>query len=513
MNVMPIPLPWLELSILVALLGAVCVSQMRDPLRAWLWGLVFMGASLGCTLLACLGFYLCRLSGLGDLGDLDPGWSLQLCLFGRQFLAIDELNAPLLPAVSLVHFLTALATGRTKMRRFSLSWSLASEGVRLATFACTGLSPSWLLIGLLVVGTLPGCVELVNRGKPTRVYVLHMGLFVGLLVLGWAFVNVGASWQLAALTAWASVPLLAAILIRCGTVPAHCWVTDWFEHASFGNAILFVTPLTGVYAAIRLVLPIAPDWVLRSIGLVSLTTAVYAAGMAVVQRDTRRFFAYLFLSHASLVLVGLELHTSISLTGALALWASVVLSLGGLGLTLRALEARFGRLSLAEYHGLYDCSPTLAVCFAMTGLGSVGFPGTLGFIATEMLVDGAVQASPYVGLGVIVAAAINGIAIVRAYFLLFTGTRHVSTVSLSIGWRERFAVLTLAVLILGGGLLPQPRVVSRYRAAEEILSQRRQRRGEPAMPQQHERAAPTGRRGQGSVASEKNEASILTPDP
>jgi NADH-quinone oxidoreductase subunit M len=496
MNVVPLPLPWLELSILVALLGALCVSQARDPLRAWLWGLVFMGASFGCTLIASLGFYLCRLI---ELGDLDRWWSLQPYLFGRQLLGIDELNAPLLPAVSLVHFLTALATGRTKMRRFSLSWSLASEGVRLATFACTWMSPGWLLVGLLAIGTVPGCVELVNRGKPIRVYVLHMGLFVGLLVLGWALAVAEVSTTSA--TPWAAVPLLAAILIRCGTVPAHCWVTDWFEHASFGNAILFVTPLTGVYAAIRLVLPIAPDWVLQSIGLVSLTTAVYAAGMAVVQRDTRRFFAYLFLSHASLVLVGLELHTSISLTGALALWASVVLSLGGLGLTLRALEARFGRLSLVDYHGLYDSSPTLAVCFALTGLGSVGFPGTLGFIAAEMLVDGAVQASPYVGLGVIVAAAINGIAIVRAYFLLFTGTRHASTVSLSIGRRERFAVLTLAVLILGGGLLPQPRVLSRYRAAEEILSQRRQIRSQES-----------GVMGQESRVSEGTEA-ILPPDP
>ena len=50
-------------------------------------------------------------------------------------------------------------------------------------------------------------------------------------------------------------------LVRCGTVPAHCWVTDWFEHTSFGIALLFVTPLAGVYAAVRLVLPIAPDWV------------------------------------------------------------------------------------------------------------------------------------------------------------------------------------------------------------------------------------------------------------
>jgi NADH-quinone oxidoreductase subunit M len=189
-----------------------------------------------------------------------------------------------------------------------------------------------------------------------------MALFIGLLVLGWSAVGLsGGSSKIAPW--WATVPLLLAILVRCGTVPAHCWVTDWFEHASPGIALLYVTPLTGVYAAVRLVLPIAPDWVLTSIGLLSLFTAVYAAGMAKVQLETRRFFAHLFLSHSSLVLVGLELDSEISLTGSLCLWFSVILSMGGFGLTLRALEARFGRLSLTDFHGLYEHSPTLAVCF------------------------------------------------------------------------------------------------------------------------------------------------------
>ena len=70
---------------------------------------------------------------------------------------------------------------------------------------------------------------------------------------------------------------------------------------------------------------------------------------ATIQRDTRRFFAHLFLSHASLVLVGLELHTSVSLTASLCLWFSEILSLTGFGLTLRALESRFGRLSLTDF--------------------------------------------------------------------------------------------------------------------------------------------------------------------
>ncbi len=455
-------LPWLEASITIMLVGALCVSQVRNPVRAYHWGRAFTGAAFVCALLAWLGYSL-----HDSPVDADDG-GLQEYLFGKPVFEMDELNAPLLPTVALLHFLIAWATARTKMRRFSFSWSLAAGSIRLALFSCT--DPR-MLVGLLVADTLPPGVELLNRGRSIRVYVLHMGLFLGLLIAGWTLVSSAATE--AAQPVHGTILLLIALLIRCGTVPAHCWVTDWFEHASFGIALLSLAPLAGVYAVVRLVLPVAPDWVLHGLGMVSLVTAVYAAGMAVVQREARRFFAYLFLSHASLVLVGLELHSVLSVTGALCLWFSVMLSLGGFGLTLRALESRFGRLSLTAYRGLYNHSPTLAVCFLLTGLASVGFPGTLGFISTELLVDGTVDVNLSFGLAVIAAAALNGIAVVRAYFLLFTGARHVSTVSLGIRPRERFAVLTLAALILGGGLFPQPGVATRARAAEEILENRK----------------------------------------
>lgn len=467
-------LPWLEWAIAVALVGSLWVSRRREPNRAARWGIAFTGLVFALAFLAWLGFYL----GVPP-GRVSP-WSVQSRVLGSQVLALDELSAPLVPAVALLHFLAAVTTARTRMRYFSFSWSLASDALRLAMFSCQA---SWLLVGLLAMGTLPPYVELVNRGRPTRVYVFHMLLYVGLLVVGWAAVEAAAG--RASVAAWGAFLLTMAILVRSGTIPAHCWMTDWFEHASFGNALLFVTPLSGVYAAVRLVLPIAPDWVLQGIGLFSLITAIYAAGMATVQTDTRRFFAYLFLSHASLVLVGLELHTTLSLTASLCLWFSVILSLGGFGLTLRALESRFGRLSLMSFHGLYEHSPTLAACFMLTGLASVGFPGTLGFISTELLVDSAVDVSPRVGVVVVAAAALNGIAVVRAYFLLFTGARHVSTVSLGIGLRERIGVLTLSALILGGGLFPQPGVATRVHAAEAILNDRGQRTGDGEPPLRH----------------------------
>jgi len=452
-------LPLLELTIFIPLVGAGLVRRVRDAERARYSCLAF-----------CIGAFACAVASWQDFNwshfvAAHDRWDLVEWLTGRDLIVVDELSAPLLPLASLLYLLTAIATLRTKIRRFSFASMLASEAIVLATLSCRA---PWGVIALLAVGTIPPYLELRARDKPTRVYALHMGLFVAAMMGGWWLVeSVGQPAPVAAL-----VPLVVAVLLRSGIAPLHCWMTDLFENASFGTALLFVTPMMGAYAAVRLVLPIAPDWVLRSIGMLALATAVYAAAMALVQREARRFFCYIFLSHSALVLVGLDSLTLIGLTGALTVWLSVGLSLAGFGLTLRSLEARHGRLSLTGYHGVYEHTPELAVCFLLTGLASVGFPGTFGFLSMELLVDGAVQAFPYVGIAVVIAAAFNGIAVLQAYFRLFTGTRHVTSVPLHIGVRERFAVLTLAVLILGGAVYPQPGVTSRNHAAMSILKHR-----------------------------------------
>jgi NADH-quinone oxidoreductase subunit M len=153
-------------------------------------------------------------------------------------------------------------------------------------------------------------------------------------------------------------------------------------------------------------------------------------------------------------------------------WLSVVLALGGFGLTLRSIEARTGRLSLADFHGLYEQMPKLSAFFLLTGMASVGFPGTFGFIGTEMLIDSTVHAWGLVGVIVVFAAALNGIAILQTWMMLFAGKRHVTSVSLNNRTSERFAILALTLLILGSGLFPQPSITSRQRAADEIIRAR-----------------------------------------
>ncbi len=454
-------LPWLELAVLTPLIGAGVACLCKDAEKTRLVAIAFSGLALVFAFGAWEDFNTLSVFEAHD------HWDLVSPLLGRDAMVVDEFNAPLLTLTALMFFLTPLATLRTKLKRFPFRMNLLSEFLMLATLACR---QPWGIIVLMALQTLPLVWELRQRGKSSRAFVIHMGLFIGLLVAGWAMIDAEDATHEHSMTAIAL--LTVAILIRCGCAPLHCWMTDLFEKATLGSSLLFVSPMVGAYAAVRLVLPVAPDWALRIIAIASLFTAVYAAGMALVQMESRRFFCYLLLSNASLVLVGLEVVTPIGLTGALSTWLGVCLSLTGFGLTLRAIESRVGRLSLRDFHGLYQQMPLLATFFLLTGLAIVGFPGTVGFAGVELIVEGAVEVFPYVGMFVVIAAALNGIAILRAYFRLFTGTEYLSSFSMQARWPEKIAVLILSVLIIGGGVFPQPGVQSRYHAAKAIMLRR-----------------------------------------
>ncbi|MCY2968479.1 MAG: proton-conducting transporter membrane subunit, partial [Planctomycetota bacterium] len=320
---------WLALSIAIPLLGAVAVSRLSDPGIARRAALVVNSLALFAALIAW-GLFEFAGGPLAEIGS--PEWP-------GAWLSVDRLSAPLGSLSALLFLVTTLVTLRTKIRRFSFSATLVAEAITLATLACR---EPWGVVTLLSLGTIIPWLELRSRKQPVRMYVLHMGAFVVLMVLGQMLEDYEGENRF--IQWWASIPLLLAVLIRSGTAPFHMWVTDLFERSSFGGALLYMTPMLGAYAVVRLVVPVSPDWVLRWIALLSLVTVFYTAGLATVQREARRFFCCLFLSHSALVLVGLELMTPLGLTGALCIWISVGLSLAGFGLTLRAVESRRGRL-------------------------------------------------------------------------------------------------------------------------------------------------------------------------
>lgn len=235
--------------------------------------------------------------------------------------------------------------------------------------------------------------------------------------------------------------------------------------------MLLSAPQLGTYVAATLVVPNAPEATLRVVAILSLVTAVYGAALALFQADARRALGYLFVSQSALVLAGLDCTSEDALTGALVLWISSALAFTGVSRTVLALEARRGRLLLTRHHGGFDQMPLLAASFLLFGLACSGFPGTLGFIGQEMLIDGTVRSFPAMGFLAVAAAALTGLTVLRMYFSLFCG-RPSAGPRLRLLRREAVVFGGIAVLLVASGVLPGRVIRAGERASEALLRAR-----------------------------------------
>lgn len=436
----------LTLTLLAPLAGIVATMLTRDLHRARRVSLGSLALTLAAASAAGFDAYI------GGYGERP----LVLGAF-----AIDGVSALMLPVIGMLQLLVAVGTSKVHTTH--------ATSVRLLLATLFALSAATAVSGLVLIGSMTAAAaiplwDLHSRRRSLRAYLSYMAPALGLLLAGW--IGISASPGI-------NTGLMAAgLLIYCGMVPGHAWAPALFESGRLGSALSFALPMMPVMAVVRLLLPSAPADVLAVAGWACLFTGVYAGGLAVVQDSARRFYGWLVLSQISMVMFAALQATPAGLTAALCLWGSAALSLVGLALPLRGLEARFGALSLREHHGLYTQVPTLAVCFLVAGLGCAGFPGAIGFVPVELLVSGSFEQGWWVSAILAVIVMLNGIAVMRAYFSLFTGKRVAASVSLQATRVERISIASVVIVVLMGGWLAPNIVATRHALADQILIER-----------------------------------------
>jgi NADH-quinone oxidoreductase subunit M len=106
------------------------------------------------------------------------------------------------------------------------------------------------------------------------------------------------------------------------------------------------------------------------------------------------------------------------------------------------------------------------------GLACTGFPGTLGFVGQELLVNGAIDVFPFMGFAVVIASALTGLAVLRMYFSLFCGRPDAlahSTLRFGLPRREAWTFVALVLALIAFGVAPRVLVDSQFAASEKIL--------------------------------------------
>jgi NADH-quinone oxidoreductase subunit M len=395
---------------------------------------------------------------------------------GEAILRIDTLSAVLLPFASGLWLLTVAVTPRAALDRGGLRRTALATLITLASFL-TESAVVLLLLSVASVWTFLSALADPAHQYQRRVVAAYLGFSTLLFGLG-VVLLIGPSVQNTTIETAGMWLIVIAALVRKGIVPFHAWVPEVFDQGRLGPAILFSAPQIGAYMTVVLIVPRASPDMLRMIAILALGTAVYGAALALVQTSARRACGYLFMSQSALVMAGLDCTSASALAGGLLVWLSAGLAFAGLARCVLVLETRRGRLDLTTYHGGYERMPLLAVSFLAMGLACTGFPGTLGFVGQELLVDGAVDVFPVMGFAVVLASALTGLAVLRMYFSLFCGRSDPlahSGLRFGLTRREAWTFVALVIALVGFGVAPRPLVDSRFAASDEILRLRRVR--------------------------------------
>ena len=449
--------PWL--AVIAALpLAVVAASTARidaDRLRQ-----VAVASSLAMLLMAVV-------------VGLCPGFRHTIDGLPAGLIRVDALSSILLPFSAALWLLTVAVTPRAALDRVGLRRTAVATLITLLSFL-TEDPVALLLLSAASVWTFLSALGGPAHRYQRRIAAGYLGLSLVLFSAGVGLLL----WPRAhgTIAAGAGLWLIAAsALVRKGIIPFHAWVPEVFDHGRLGPAILFSAPQLGAYITVVLIVPRASPEMLRVIALLALGTAVYGAALALVQTSARRACGYLFMSQSALVMAGLDCTSARALAGGLIVWLSTGLAFTGLARAVLVLEARRGRLDLTTYHGGYERMPLLAVSFLTMGLACTGFPGTLGFVGQELLVNGAVDAFPVMGFAIVITSALTGLAVIRMYFSLFCGRPDVrthSTLQLGLTRREAWTFGALVIVLIAFGLAPRPLVDSRFAASDAILKLR-----------------------------------------
>lgn len=310
----------------------------------------------------------------------------------------------------------------------------------------------WVFATLWLVSAIPQALFFgPAHKKPQRVFIAHHLVSFLALVLGLAAVPRQEVLGLAL--------LLLAAFIRQGIFPFHLWFKASYKTRPFPLNIGFYVGNLGFFLFVRTIMPMlearsmefAPY--LLSWGIVS---GLYFANMSFVQTRIRSSVFYVMLSQYSVLVCGLEAGTVSGKAGVLFQFLSHGLSFSGLIACLYLLEWNLGELRSRRFHGLQDSNPFIGLCFLLFSLAAVALPFTMGFVGEDLIFHAVIEKYPFIGLGLILAAALNGLSLFRVYSFLFRGTREtVFDDRITLAFWQKAAFATLLVVLFGFGLYPK----------------------------------------------------------
>jgi NADH-quinone oxidoreductase subunit M len=465
-------LPLLSLLIFLPLAGILALTALRGEDVA-LWSrriaLVTSLIVLGLGIALWAGFNP-SIAGYQFVEDLP--WLTSVNVDYR--VGVDGISLLL---VLLTVFLTPIAiiaswSLTTRVRELMMALLLL-ETLTVGMFAATDfllfyiffeavLLPMYLIIGVW------GGTRRIYAAVKFFIFTLAGSLFM-LLALVWMWRNAGTTDMTVLLhmpippnvQTWLFIAFLASFGVKAAVWPLHTWLPDAYSEAPLPGTIMLAAVLSkmGAYGFLRFAVPMLPqaaqalEPLMFTLGVVAV---IYISLVALAQTDMKRLIAYSSVAHMGVIIIGIFTFTVEGIEGALVQMLSHGIIIAGLFICTGVLLARDETLVLSKLGGLAARMPVFAALLMLFALGSMGLPGTSGFVGEILVIVGALKVNFWVsllgGTGMVLGAAYMLVMLRAVLFGKFSQAGLAHLADLKPG--EYAMLIPLAALVLWLGLYP-----------------------------------------------------------
>ena len=333
---------------------------------------------------------------------------------------------------------------------------------------------AWELVGLcsyLLIGFYSHRISAREAAKKAFITcrVADFGLLLGLLSLQIVFGTLNLSEladKISNFEQYTSMGILTLIAVlvfigpigKSGQFPLHVWLPDAMEGPTPVSALIHAATMVvaGVYLVARTMFLFVevPD-VMTLVAVTGGFTALFAASIAVTQRDIKRILAYSTISQIGYMMLALGLG---SLTASMFhLWTHAffkALMFLGAGSVLHALHHKG---DIWEMGGLIKKMPITGYTFMVGCLAIAGIPPFAGFWSKDEILLAAFDSGHYVLFTMAALTAfMTAFYMWRLFFLTFMGDEKPGNDPHESPRTMTFPLIVLAVLSAVGGLVGTP---------------------------------------------------------
>ena len=432
--------PLLSTLTLIPLAAMVAILCSRSPTIALRFGFA------GTLLTVLLSLYLLAIFDTGNQGihlaeHLHFGWfSYTVGVDGANILFI-----PLTAVLTMLALVYTLITRHVTDRLF-IACLLGYEGILIGAFAALNLMQFWLwsmleIIPVVLLTTHAGTGQ--NRRWVVTLFLQYWGSGLLMTLAGFMLLAFGLIDSQHALTFdWLTlkqnnaylhdevlifVLLLFGFAIRMPLFPFHGWLPLLAEQGTVASCAIFMVGLKlGIYAVIRFILPLVPGVAEQWAGFVltlSLISVFYGALLALMQINSRRLLAFAVVSHSGMLLIGLFCFNEYGLEGSLLLSIAYGLATAGMLFSVGLIYERTRTAFIPRLGGLFDTNSAIALLFLISALSTMVMPGTPGYDAAHLLIEGVIEEDGWLlAIAILLGNVLAAAFLLRAFQQIFIAT-------------------------------------------------------------------------------------------